>query len=1046
MKISIGRTWIKILKITGISLGSILALMFLLPILFPTFISTKIKQWANSSITSEINFTKARLSFFQHFPSLTLTLYDLTLKGSKPFDKDTLVSANKLSLGIDLSTVFSSSIHIDKIFLNNADVKILVNKEGQGNYNIYEAKKDSTIANKNDSSGAALKIEEIYIKNSNLLYDDKSVPMVIRASNLNYEGHGDLSKAIFDLYSRIDVKAFDLYYDNTGYILSKKLAADLITKINTNSLALIFQKNDLFINKLPVQFNGKFEFLSSGYNMDFDLRTIDTDLHDMCTGLPPLIVQWLDSTDIRGQGAISATLKGKYIVEKDSMPDLALNVRIRDGFISNKAAPSPLKNLYLNFQSSMSQLKPDSFKVNIDSIYFNIEKDYFSGIVHTTGIEAPYIFARINANIDLGKLDRAIGIAPLDLKGIYDVHLLADGRYMQGYEQAGLRKIDTVIKSIPKFTLRSSLTNGYFKYDSLPEGISDISFNLDASCADNNYRHTQVSIDKINAKALGNYIKGSIKIKNLIDYSMQADLQTVLNLAEIKKFYPIDSMDLAGNLNVDIKANGKYIPEKKIFPVANAILKLEEGYIKTKYYPDPIEKIQVSADVTNQNGSFNTLDIKLTPVSFVFEGQPFMVKADLQNFSNLIYNIDSKGTLDVEKIYKVFAVAGYNVKGNIQTNLSLKGKQSDIIAGLYNHLANSGTLRVKNIVVTSDIFPLPFEIQSGLFRFDQDKIWFDQFKATYGKSDFTLDGYLYNVIDYVMNHSAPLKGNLGLTSNFIDVNEFMAFAGNNDPPAAPGISTTKPDTANGVVIVPDDLGIIFKASAKKIKYDDIFLNDFKGEVVLDSSKFKMNQTGFTIIGAPVVMDAVYKSLSPSKAQFDYHIVAKEFDVKRAYKEIKMFRDMASSAAKAEGIISLDYSLKGKLDANMHPVYPSLTGGGVLSVKKVKFNGLKLFSVVSKETEKDVNDPDLSKVDIKSTVSKNLIHIERTRTKISAFRFRFEGDVSFDGKLLMKMRLGLPPFGIFGIPIKVTGTQENPKVAVGKATDKDALEEKDAEAN
>ena len=71
MKMSIGRTWIKILKITGISLGSILALMFLLPILFPGFISTKIKQWANGSITSEMNFSKARLSFFQHFPNLT---------------------------------------------------------------------------------------------------------------------------------------------------------------------------------------------------------------------------------------------------------------------------------------------------------------------------------------------------------------------------------------------------------------------------------------------------------------------------------------------------------------------------------------------------------------------------------------------------------------------------------------------------------------------------------------------------------------------------------------------------------------------------------------------------------------------------------------------------------------------------------------------------------------------------------------------------------------------------------------------------------------
>ncbi len=33
-----------------------------------------------------------------------------------------------------------------------------------------------------------------------------------------------------------------------------------------------------------------------------------------------------------------------------------------------------------------------------------------------------------------------------------------------------------------------------------------------------------------------------------------------------------------------------------------------------------------------------------------------------------------------------------------------------------------------------------------------------------------------------------------------------------------------------------------------------------------------------------------------------------------------------------------------------------------------------------------------------------------------------------------MRLGLPPFGIFGIPIKVTGTKDNPKVSLGKQTE------------
>lgn len=41
-----------------------------------------------------------------------------------------------------------------------------------------------------------------------------------------------------------------------------------------------------------------------------------------------------------------------------------------------------------------------------------------------------------------------------------------------------------------------------------------------------------------------------------------------------------------------------------------------------------------------------------------------------------------------------------------------------------------------------------------------------------------------------------------------------------------------------------------------------------------------------------------------------------------------------------------------------------------------------------------------------------------------------------------MRLGLPPLGIIGIPLKITGNQDKPKVGVGRKTDE--LEETEDE--
>ncbi|MNL33969.1 hypothetical protein D3C87_1559080 [compost metagenome] len=93
-------------------------------------------------------------------------------------------------------------------------------------------------------------------------------------------------------------------------------------------------------------------------------------------------------------------------------------------------------------------------------------------------------------------------------------------------------------------------------------------------------------------------------------------------------------------------------------------------------------------------------------------------------------------------------------------------------------------------------------------------------------------------------------------------------------------------------------------------------------------------------------------------------------------------------------------------------------------------GFKLMNAVSKATKRDsLNNPDVSEVQIKSKIANNIITIDRFKMRVAGFRPRFEGQVSFDGRLNMSGRLGLPPFGILGIPLSITGTQENPKVAL-----------------
>jgi AsmA protein len=897
---------VKILKISGVSIFVILVLMILLPILFPGKIEQEVKQFANKKLEGKLNFTEASLSFFNHFPSLTLTLSDFSLTGSAPYKNENLIKANEIAFGINLkSLLFDNKVTIDEVYLSNANINVKVNEKGEANYNVY--KSDPQDKQSDTTATTALRLERIAIENCRLLYNDKSTKILIKANGFNYIGNGDLDQSIFDLYTEANIDSFDFSYDGTTYLKNKKVNADLITKINTNSLAFIFQENNLKINKLPVEFNGKFDFLSNGYDMDFNIKSEDSKLNDFFTALPPQYVKWLDKAKVKGSTDLKFVLKGKYIASQNQKPSAMFNMKIREGTVNYNKSDYEATNIFLNFETKLPSLDAEKLVVNIDSVFFTINKDYFKAIIKTQGLSKPKIDALIDTKIDLAQVDKAFGLQNMDLKG----------------------QLVTKV-----------MTKGYF----------------------------------------------------------------------------------------DKKQN-------KI-PVIDAKISLKNGFIKTNYYPNPITAINVVADVKDKSGTLKDLKILIEPAQFNFEGKPIYVNANLQNFDNIKYNLKAKGELDLGKIYKVFSQKGLTLNGYIKADVAFKGTQEDAVNSNYDKLQNRGTLQLKNIVTSSQYLPKPFVIKEGLFSFHQDKMKFDSFKAVYGKSDFLMNGYLQNVIDFALTDTAILKGAFSFNSNLIELDEFLSSSTQEtaiENSKSQNTSTTIPTA--GVILIPKNFDLQLMTDVKKVVFDSLQMNDLKGNLYLKDGKLELKNSSITIIGCNVKTTAFYKDESSSKALFSLKINAKNFDVKRAYDEVKLFREMVSAAESAEGIISLDYAISGVLNNEMMPVFPSLSGGGVLSVMNVKMKGFKLFNVVSKKTGKEkIKDPNLTKVDIKTTIKNNIINIERFKFKVAGFRPRIEGQTSFDGKLNIKMRLGLPPLGIIGIPLKITGTQENPRVRLGNKTE------------
>lgn len=891
----------KIIKILGTSLGVILLFMLLLPYLLPETIKTEVKKYANEHLAGELHFEEAGLTFFKHFPYLTITLEDFLLKGSTPFASDTLVAAKEVSLGLNVTRlIFSSEVVMDKIFVRDGVVNILVNRKGEPNYNVYQ----STTQNEQDSSEAAsLKLNLIQFDNLNLSYDDLSTGIFMGAKGFNYMGKGDLDQQVFDLQTKATINSFDFAMGGQQYLKQKNVNARLKTRINTQSLSFIFEENNLKINKLPVEFKGKLDFLKNGYGLDFEVLTQNSSLNDFFTALPPEFIRWLETKTVKGKTNAFFSLKGEYIVEENKSPDVIFKMNVRDGYINAPNAPHPASAIFMDFETRLPGLNPEQLSVKLDSLYFKHGKDDFSAIIKSKGLSRMELMAKIKTHLDLDQLQKAVG-------------------------------------------------------------LPDIEF--------------------------------------------------------------------GGKLFADITMNGIYDTSSGSFPKTKGMLELTNGKVKSSYYPNPIRDIQFKLNAQNPTGNLENTTIAISPASLVFEGQPFVLQANFQDMTDVQYDVIAQGALDISKLYKVFSQEGVDVKGFIDADVRFKGKVSDAQEGRLANLDNRGTLSVRELQTTFDFLPYPVYIHTGTFAFDQNSMDFQEFNATYGSSDFSLSGNLQNVIHYYLSGNEKLLGDFHFKSQKLNLNEFL--------PQNQELYTSEkikddPEPRSGVFQLPLQTSVTLNAQIDEVIWDALTISDLKGSVGLVDGVLILDKTSFSLIDCKVAMNAKYQNHGLHQASFEYGIKAENFDVKRAYNEIEIFRAMATAAADAEGIISIDYQLKGDFDAFMNPIYPSLEGEGVLTVKKVKMKGFRLFNVVSQSTETEaLKDADLSEIKIKSKLKNNVLNLERFRFKVAGFRPRIEGQTSLDGELNLKMRLGLPPFGIIGIPITVTGTHEEPVVKLGRKTE------------
>ncbi|MBR9998302.1 MAG: AsmA family protein [Cyclobacteriaceae bacterium] len=159
---------------------------------------------------------------------------------------------------------------------------------------------------------------------------------------------------------------------------------------------------------------------------------------------------------------------------------------------------------------------------------------------------------------------------------------LVPGAYKEGYENVkaeGEVNFSGNVKGvynekteeIPAFHLELNARDGTIQYPDLPEAIRNIQIDMLVDNNGKNMDQTKIDVNRFHLDFGNNPVDATIKINNLVNYDMIADIKARLNLDEVTKIYPLKDTELSGNVDLDVHIEGVYDSVNKTIPMSGKI-------------------------------------------------------------------------------------------------------------------------------------------------------------------------------------------------------------------------------------------------------------------------------------------------------------------------------------------------------------------------------------------------------------------------------------------------------------------------------------------
>lgn len=677
------RTVKKTMKIAGITLGVILLLLLILPFAFQGKLAKLVKEEGNKMLNAQFDFRTLNISLLRNFPSASVSLEDFWLKGTGPFENDTLIQAGELTAAVNLFSLFGDGGYdISRIIVKDTRVHAIVLEDGRPNWDVMKPSPDAeTPEDETAQETFRIKLQKLSVDNLSVVYGDRQGGVFADLSRLEADCSGDFGsdRTVVDL--KMETPSLTCRTGGIPLLNKVSLEADMDVDADLAGGKFTLRENMLRLNAIQLNLDGWLAQTKQGMDMDLRLNTNEVGFKELLSLIPAIYAK--DFQDLKTDGKVTLNAFARGSMEGNTkVPQFEVNLDVKDAMFRYPSLPAGVEKINISALVRNAGGPLDATEISVAPFDFVLAGNPFSlNATVKTPVSDPDFHLTARGKLDLGKVKEVYPLDDMQLNGLVQADLELGGRLsmvekeqfeqMQAKGSLRLNQMKLVLKDMPPVDIQQSVFTFSPRYLQLSETTVNIGKN-------------DLTLDSRFENYLGYALKGS---------TLKGTLNVSSNHLNLNDFMSADTTAAVAEVPADTAAMGVIrVPENIDFQMQAAFRELL--FDKMTLTDGKGTLLVRNGTVDMRNLSFNTMGGSVTmngAYAAPQKKQPELNAAfDMRNIS-FAQAYQDLGL--VQQLAPIFAGLKGNFSGNLQIDTPLDATMSPVMSAVQG----KGALSTKDL-------------------------------------------------------------------------------------------------------------------------------------------------------------------------------------------------------------------------------------------------------------------------------------------------------------------------------------------------------------